>query len=66
MLQSKTAGTLVIDQQKNSAIAQSNCIEIENPADNHSEWYPIVVGTERANFSKCGNIDSCHTSVANV
>ena len=64
MLQSKIAETSVIEQQKNSAIAQSNYIE--HPADNHSEWYQITVGAERANFSKCGNIDSCHTSVSNV
>ncbi|SKB14145.1 hypothetical protein PL11201_60028 [Planktothrix sp. PCC 11201] len=51
MLQSKIAETPAIEQQKNSAIAQSKYIE--NPADNHSEWYQIEVGTERANVMKC-------------
>jgi hypothetical protein len=64
MLQSKIAGTPVIEQQKNSAIAQSKYIE--HTADNDSEWSQIEIGAERANFSKCGNIDSCHTSVKNV
>jgi hypothetical protein len=53
MLQSKIAETPVIEQQKNSAIAQSNYIE--HPADNHSEWYQIEVGTERPNLMACGN-----------
>lgn len=60
MLQSKIAGTPVIEQQKNSAIAQSNYIE--HPADNHSEWYQIEVGTERANVMACGSILICTTT----
>ncbi len=58
MLQSKIAGTPVIEQQKNSAIAHSNYIE--HPADNHSEWYQIEVGTERANVMQCGANTRCN------
>ena len=61
MLQSKIAADPVTEQQNNSAIDESKCID---QSDNHSEWYQIEVGTERANVMMCGNISHCDRSVS--
>lgn len=52
MLQSKIAETSVNNRKDNTAIDESK--SITSPADNHSEWYQIEVGTERANVMGCG------------
>lgn len=56
MLQSKIAGNPVNDKKNNTTLNESKGIE---RSDNHSEWYPIDVGTERANFMRCGNFFGC-------
>ncbi len=50
MLQSKIAAARVTEKQNNTAIDESKGIARQ---DNHSEWYPIEVGTERANLMAC-------------
>ncbi len=57
MLQSKIAETPVTDPQNNSAITQSKYIA---RPENHSEWYQVEVGTERANVMTCGASSRCN------
>jgi hypothetical protein len=63
MLQSKIAAAQVTEKQNNTAIDE--CKGIDRP-DNHSEWYPIEVGTERANLMACGNAIMCVRGVKAV
>lgn len=63
MLKSKIAAAQVTEKQNNTAIDE--CKGIERP-DNHSEWYQIEVGTERANLMTCGNAIMCDRGVKAV
>jgi len=60
MLKSKIAAAQVTEKQNNTAIDE--CKGIDRP-DNHSEWYQIEVGTERANLMACGNMSNCSRGV---
>lgn len=57
MLPTQIAETPANNRKNNTVIDESK--GIDRPVDNHSEWYQIEVGTERANVMKCGNFFGC-------